>query len=42
MALAERKDAKDYIGIYFTKDWTLVNVRKNIWFKILVVQSRNN
>ena len=26
MALAERKDVKDYIGIYYTKDWKLVNV----------------
>ena len=26
MALAERKDTKDYIGVYYTKDWKLVNV----------------
>ena len=26
MALAERREVKDYIGIYFTKDWNLVNV----------------
>ena len=26
MALAERNDAKDYIGIYYTKNWKLVNV----------------
>ncbi|KAL4433385.1 hypothetical protein ABPG74_017489 [Tetrahymena malaccensis] len=25
MALAERRDIKDYIGIYYTKDWKLVN-----------------
>jgi len=26
MALVERKDAKDFVGIYFTKNWKLVNV----------------
>jgi len=26
MALAERKDTKDYIGIYHTGEWKLVNV----------------
>lgn len=25
MALAERRETKDYIGIYFTKDWKPVN-----------------
>ena len=25
MCLAERKDAKDYLGIYYTNGWTLVN-----------------
>ncbi len=25
MALAERKDSKDYIGIYYIGDWTLVS-----------------
>ena len=25
MALAERRDAKDYIGIYSVKDWKLLN-----------------
>lgn len=25
MALAEKKDVKDCIGIYYTKDWKLVN-----------------
>lgn len=27
MALAERKDIKDYVGIYHTADWKLVNVK---------------
>ena len=27
MALAERDAAKDFIGVYFTQDWKLVNVR---------------
>jgi len=27
MALAERKDTKDYIGIYHTGEWKLVNVK---------------
>ena len=26
MAIAERRDAKDYIGIYYCNDWKLVNV----------------
>ena len=31
MALAERKDSKDYIGVYCTQDWKLVNViHKNL------------
>ncbi|KRX10945.1 WD40-repeat-containing domain [Pseudocohnilembus persalinus] len=25
MALVERKEAKDYVGIYFTNDWKLIN-----------------
>jgi len=32
MALAERKDTKDYIGVYYTCDWKLVNVRDIIVF----------
>ena len=34
MALAERKDVKDYIGIYFTKDWSLTNV--HLLFELLL------
>jgi len=30
MAIAERRDIKDYVGIYYTKDWKLVNVKKII------------
>ena len=26
MALAVRRDAKDFIGVYYCKDWNLVNV----------------
>ena len=26
MALTEKKDTKDYIGVYYTGDWKLVNV----------------
>ena len=25
MALCERKDCKDYVGLYFVKDWKLLN-----------------
>ena len=25
LALAERKDCKDYVGVYFTTDWKLLN-----------------
>ena len=28
MALAERRDAKDYIGVYYSRDWKLVDVTK--------------
>lgn len=37
MAIAERRDIKDYVGIYYTKDWKLVNVREyNRIFKIKI------
>lgn len=26
MALAERSDCKDYVGIYYCGDWKLINV----------------
>ena len=28
MALVERRDSKEYVGIYSTQDWKLVNVTK--------------
>ena len=33
MALAERHSCKDYIGIYYCGDWSLVNVR---YYKLLL------
>jgi hypothetical protein len=39
MALAERKDTKDFIGIYNTEDWRLLNVR--IFLMTEVFLSRN-
>lgn len=34
MALAERHSCKDQIGVYYTGDWTLVNVRQsNVAFR---------
>ena len=35
MALAERKDAKDYVGIYYTRTWELVNVKITHSFPVL-------
>ncbi len=29
MALAERRETKDCIGVYYTQDWKLLNVRNN-------------
>ena len=41
MALVERKSTKDYIGIYSTADWKLVNVRTlHKYFILIVFQSR--
>ncbi len=38
MALAERRDAKDYIGIYYCNDWKLVNVEfTSLFFNLLLV-----